>query len=172
MTPHTVLQRALVASLVVVGLAACCPSIQQETPQHTEALIVCPGAEEVNWVRFEGTDQLRYQIKVEYPADGIVSCISKRLSENGWQPLKEDFWNPGLPSSYVRGWTQHADATVYPEATVDAWANQWRNQSGDVAWYFLQYRYPPHDRHTLFVNAGFIPASEAKTQPKVPQNQQ
>jgi hypothetical protein len=157
------------ASVFGLALIACGPSIHQETPRHTDALIVCPGAEAVSWVRFEGTDRLGYQAKVEYPADSIISCISKKLSENGWQPLKEDFWNPGLPSSHVRGWTQFTDAAVHPEATVDAWASQWQNQAGDIAWYYLQYRYPPKDRYTLFVNAGFIPADKAKNQPKTPQ---
>jgi hypothetical protein len=169
MAAHKLTSLAL-ASVLALALTACGPSsTHQETPRHTDALIVCPGAEAVSWVRFEGADQLGYQAKVEYPADSIISCISKRLSENGWQPLKEDFWNPGLPSSHVRGWTQFTDATVHPEATVDAWASQWQNQGGDIAWYFLQYRYPPKDRYTLFVNAGFIPADKAKNQPKTPQ---
>jgi hypothetical protein len=159
---------ACVFALLVLasGLAAC---RHANTAHHTDAMIVCPGAEGVNWEQFQGTDQLAYRVKVEYPADSIIACISKKLSENGWQPLKEDFWNPGLPSSQVRGWTHSTDATVHPEATVDAWATQWQNQAGDVAWYFLQYRYPPHDRHTLFVNAGFIPANKAKNEPKTPQ---
>jgi hypothetical protein len=107
------------ASVLALALTAFGPSTHQEMPRHTDALIVCPGAESVNWVRFEGTDQLGYQVKVECPADSIISCISKTLDENGWQPLREDFWNPGLPSSHVRGWTQFTDATVHPEATVD-----------------------------------------------------
>ena len=148
------------------GTAAC---RHRNTTHHTDALIVCPGAEGVNWEQFQGTDHLVYQVKVEYPADSIIACISKKLSENGWQPLKEDFWNPGLPSSQVRGWTHSTDATVHPEATVDAWATQWQNQAGDVAWYYLQYTYPPQDRFTLFVNAGFIPANQAKNEPKTPQ---
>jgi hypothetical protein len=156
----------IISALTLIG---CRPSIHEETPRHTDALIVCPGAEAVRWVWFEGSDQLGYQVKVEYPADSIISCISTKLSENGWEPLKEDFWNPGLPSSHVRGWTQFTDATVHPEATVDGWLSQWQNQAGDIVWYGLQYRYPPKDRYTLFVNAGFIPADIAKKQPKTPQ---
>ncbi len=98
-----------------------------------------------------GTDQLAYNVKVEYPADSITAYISKKLNENSWQPLKEDFWIPGLRSSQVKGWTHFTDATVHPEATVDAWVTQWQNQAGDVAWYYLRYRYPQQDRYTLFV---------------------
>jgi|HubBroStandDraft_6_1064221.scaffolds.fasta_scaffold414918_1 hypothetical protein len=85
-------------------------------------MIVCPGVERVNREQFQGTDQLAYNVKVESPADSVTECISKKLNENSWQPLKEDFWNPGPPSSQVKGWTHFTDATVHLEATVDAWA--------------------------------------------------
>jgi len=171
MLRHTLLPRLILAGFLVFGLSACGRLKHQDMTHHDDALIVCLGAEPVNWERYAGSDQLGYQVKVEYPADSIISCISKKLSENGWQPLKEDFWNPGLPSSQVRGWTQFTDATAHPEATVDAWSSQWRNQAGDIVWYFLQYRYPPKDRYTLYVNAGFIPANKAKNEPKTPQIQ-
>jgi hypothetical protein len=118
---HTILAANKLRPLIlpiafVLGFGAC----NQDTAFRTDALIVCPGAEAVTWRKFRGTDQLAYRMKVEYPAEGTIACISKKLSENGWQPLKEDFWNPGLPSSHVRGWAQFADASVDPEATVDS----------------------------------------------------
>lgn len=164
---HRLLVCAFTFLVFAFGLSAC---RRGNTARHTDALIVCPGAEGVNWEQFQDTHQLAYQVKVGYPADSMIACISKKLSENGWQPLKEDFWNPGLPSSQVRGWTHFTDVTVHPEAAVDAWVAQWQNQAGDVAWYYLQYRYPPQDRYTLFVNAGFIPANKTKNEPKIPQN--
>jgi hypothetical protein len=166
MTESKNLACAFALLVLASGLAAC---RHGSTAQHTDALIVCPGAERVSWEQFQGTDQLAYQVKIEYPADSIIACISKQLSENGWQPLKEDFWNPGLPSSHVRGWTQFTDATVHPEATVDAWASQWQNQAGDIVWYSFRYVYPPGDRHTLDINAGFVPANIAKKMAKTPQ---
>jgi hypothetical protein len=168
MAAHKLTPLAL-ADVLLLVLTACGPSTHQETPRHTDALIVCPGAEAVSWMRFEGTDQLGYRVKVEYPADSIIACISKKLSENGWQPLQEDFWNSGLPSSHVRGWTQFTDATAHPEATVDAWASQWQNQAGDIVWYSFRYVYPPGDRHTLTINAGFVPANIAKKMTKIHQ---
>jgi hypothetical protein len=167
MTACALFQRIAIAT--VMASTSCGPSLHEETPRHTDALIVCPGSDAVHWVRFEGTDQLSYQVQVEYPADTVISCISQKLSQNGWQALEADFWNPGLPSSKVRRWAQFTDASVHPEATVDVWSNQWQNQAGDIAWYYLTYRYPPKDRHILFVNAGFIPADIAKKQPKTPQ---
>jgi len=161
----------LAAAFLFSGLNGCARGAHQDTPRHAEALIVCPGAKQANWLKFEGSDQLSYQIEVEYPASSIVSCISTQLREKGWRPLQEDFWNPGLPSSHVRGWTQSVDATVHPEATVDAWVAQWENEAGDIVWYSLTYKYPPGDRYSLTVHAGFVPASIAKKMPKDPKAQ-
>lgn len=138
----------------------------QERPLHPNVLIVCKGAIDAKWTTSQGSDQLSYQVKVEYPANSILSCISKALKETGWRPLRDDYWNPGLPSSHVRGWTQFADATVPPTATVDQWVAQWEDKTGNIAWYVLRYRYPPGDRCTLTVYAGFVPADIAKKTPK------
>ena len=179
MNPHkTIGAVALVACIWMVattfllfGTYGCARGTHQSVPHHPEALIIYPGAKETNWVKFEGTDQLSYQIAAEYPADGVVAYISAQLKEKRWQPLQEDFWNPGQPSSHVRGWVRFADATVHPEATVDAWAGQWRNDTDDIVWYYLTYKYPPGDRHSLAVNAGFVPASIARKVPKSPKAQ-
>ena len=168
----TSLPRLTVTAVLAIGLAACGRSAHQEAPRHADALVVCPGAEAVTWKTSARRDQLSYEVEVVYPAESVISCISNELAQNGWQPLKEDFWNPGLPSSEVGGWSQFIDATVNPEQTVYQWAAQWQNQAGDVAWYSLQYTYPPKDRYTLHVYAGFIPASEAKNEPKMPQARQ
>jgi hypothetical protein len=171
----TVLRRmsrfTLAAAFLFSGLNGCSRVTHEVTSLHSDALVVCPGAKQTNWVKFEGTDQLSYQIEVEYPASSIVSCISAQLKEKGWRPLQEDYWNPGLPSSQVRGWTQFFNPTARPEATVDQWAAQWENAAGDVVWYSLRYVYPPGDRHRLAVNAGLIPANIAKKMPKNPQPQ-
>ena len=160
---------ALATALLLFGLSGCMRGPRRAFPRSTDALIVCPGAKQTNWVKFEGTDQLSYQVEVEYPASSVVSCISAQLQEKGWRPLQEDYWNPALPSSHVRGWTNFVDATVHPEATVDTWAAQWENESGDIAWYYLAYRYPPGDRYSLAVHAGLIPANIAKKMPRTPQ---
>jgi len=172
MVAHSVISRFIRASAVLFcGLTASGQG-HQDAPRHTDALVVCQGATETRWTTLEGTEQLSYQIEAEYPASSVVSCISKKLSETGWRPLQKDYWNPGLPSSHVRGWTQFADATVQPSATVDQWAGQWENKAGDIVWYFLRYKYPPGDRHTLAVNAGFVSANVAKKMPKTPNLQE
>jgi len=160
--PRGMSRLALATVFQFAVLNGCAQRTHEDTLRHPEALIVCPGAKQTNWGRFEGTDQLSYQIEVDYPASNVVSCIMGQLKEKEWRPLQEDYWNPGLPSSRVQGWSQFVDATVHPEATVDQWAGQWENDAGDIVFYFLLYKYPPGDRHTLTVHAGFVPANIAK----------
>jgi len=126
-----------------------------------KALVVCPGATDILRKKWENTDQVSYRIVVSYPAESVLSCISNKLSQTGWEPLKEDYWNPGFPSSHVRGWTQFADASVQPQSSVDQWLGQWKDGVGSIVWYSLQYRYPPGDRNHLTVAAGYIPADVA-----------
>ena len=167
--PDAALARVTLAAVLALALTACGRWKPKDTLHHTDALIVCPGAKSIYWTWFHGEDQLGYQVDAEYPADGVISCISRQLSANGWQPLSYDICNPNRPSSQVTGWTQFMDATVHPEATVDQWGAQWQNQTGDIAWYLLQYTYPPGDRLTVSVHAGLIAADIAK---KMPQNTQ
>lgn len=150
------------------GLSAC----RQQVPHYSDALMVYPEATQVHWAKFNGTDQLIYQIKVDYPADEVIFWVSDQLKTKGWQARDEDYWNPGQPTSKVRGWTQFADATVQPQATVDAWVGQWENGSGDIAEYVLRYQYPPGDRYTLTVMAVLTPADLAKKAPKMPRRQE
>jgi hypothetical protein len=35
-------------------------------------------------IPIKGTDQLRYQIEVDYPASSAVSCIAEQLAEKGF----------------------------------------------------------------------------------------
>lgn len=160
-------QSLVATTLLALALVGCNGDPE---PPHPLALVVCPGATAIKWTKFGGTDQLGYRITIEYPAKSVLSCISDRLAAMGWVPLKEDSWNPGLPSSHVRGWTHFVDATVQPEAQVDAWAGQWQDKSGDLVWYYLTYRYPPDDRSALNVVAGFIPANLAKKEAKKSRN--
>lgn len=153
-------QLLLTTTLLWTVILIACKDKHQ--PAHPPALVVCPGATAINWTTYGSTDQLSYRVRIEYPAQGVLSCISGRLAATGWDSLKNDFWNPGLPSSHVRGWTHFVDAAVRPEAQVDAWAAQWQNKSGDLVWYYLSYRYPPDDRSMLNVAAGFVPVGSMR----------
>jgi hypothetical protein len=157
----------LASTFLLCGLSGC----RHQVSHYSDPLVVYPEATQVHWTKFQGTDQLIYEVKVDYPADSVISWISDQLKAKGWQARDEDYWNPGLPTSNVRGWTQFADATVQPQATVDAWVGQWENRLGDIAEYALRYQYPPGDRYTLTVMAVLTPADLAKKAPKNPQQQ-
>lgn len=158
-------QAMLASAFLLCGLTAC----RRHLPSYSDALLVYPQAREIRWTKFNGTDQLIYQLKVDYPAYNFILWISDQLKAKRWQVRNEDYRNPGLPTSEVRGWTQFADATVQPQATVDQWHGQWENESGDIVEYVLRYQYPPGDRYTLKVIAILTPASLAKKVPKAPE---
>ena len=110
-----------------------------------------------------------YEIPTPYPADVELAEISRRVSPE-WKPRTEDFWNPGLPTSQIRGWTDYIDGTTTPNTRVHAWNNQWQNSVGDLMVYQLLYRSktpppgidsmnPTVDR--LFVRAYLLSSSEA-----------
>jgi hypothetical protein len=163
--PQGISRLALATAFLFSSLIGC-----TRGTDYSEALIVCPGATKPNWEKLEGTyRQLDYQIEVEYPASSAISCISAQLKDKGWRPLQEDFWNPGHRSSHVRGWMQYVDDTLPRyKATVDLWTAQWENESGDIAWYQLTYRYPPGDRYKLAVHGGVLPANVAKNVKEMP----
>jgi hypothetical protein len=151
---------------VAIGTVAQTRQPPSNLPKGSEgALIVHPLAKNVEYAEFLGSGHLTYKIAVPYPADTVLQFIAKELSEKGWRPLREDFLNPGLPSSHVRGWTQYADATREPHETVHQWLAQWQNEAQELVWLSIQYRYPeskPPQLKTAEVFLAFSPAAIAK----------
>lgn len=130
--------------------------------------VVVPGASGVKQSTFQGQDQIIYHIQSEYPADDVLNTIRVHLKKLGWEPLKEDWLNPGLPSSHIRGWTYYEDETTKPATSVRAWGAQWENGAHDILEYGLEYRCPgnlcssTYDLRDLRVIAIHIPADLAK----------
>jgi hypothetical protein len=132
---------------------------------YSDSLVVAPFAHEVRFVKFHGTDQAAYSLQAEYPADDFINFIERQLESKGWQPLKEDYLNPGIPTSFVRGWGQFADATTRPESTVHQWMTDWENATGSIVRYTLTYRYhtgASPEMKTLHVSAVYMPAAIVK----------
>lgn len=134
----------------------------------TSFFVVVPGATGVKRSIFQGKDQIIYNVQSEYPADDVLSKITARLKKLGWEPLKEDWLNPGLPSSHIRGWTYFEDETTTPATSVRAWGAEWENGAHDILEYHLEYRCPgklcssTYDLHDLRVVAIRVPADLAK----------
>ena len=128
-----------------------------------EELIPLKGAENVRYDKGAYRSlHVGYGFIEKYPARDVLSQIAGRLKKLGWEPLKEDWLNPGVPSSHVRGWTEYVDGTVKPERQVHAWKAQWKNRAGDVVAYSFRYSYPQDgkaDLQSLWVNGSWYPAS-------------
>ena len=154
----------LLIGLLVAGAAALQCGCGR-TVREPSALIAPPGATDVRWVRFVGTDQLTCKLKERYPARAALQSISGQLAKQGWRPMKEDSLNPGLPSSHVRGWTEFVDGTRKPEEYVRRWGADWTNAHGDVVRYCLDYRSRlggPENLDTLGLAATYTPAKLAR----------
>ncbi len=156
---------SFVAVLIVVNLFLSCSgkkSSSQNPRDYSDALIILPNATNVHYTKLQGTDQVVYNLKVNYPATDIINNILKQLHLKGWQPLKEDFLNPGLPTSYIRGWTNFVDATKNPQREVYLWMSDWKNNKSDIVRYSFKYEYPingPKNLSSLQVIVIYTPAS-------------
>jgi len=157
--------RAARAALLLTfgyGVTSFCYGQAGSSTQRSESLVVVSGAMDPKYLaQPDGREQLAYTCAVEYPAQEIVASISRELRKRHWKPLKEDFLNPGLPSSLVSGWTSFQDSTTHPTEYVHQWMADWENPAHDVVRYDLEYRSPDdstRDLRSLQVIALYIPA--------------
>jgi len=162
----------LIALLIIFSFfISCCSSSKHDDPsKYSDALIVVKGAKDLSYRKFHGTDQLCYNVLTPYPAYQELSELSQKLESKGWEPLKEDYLNPGLPSSHARGWTDFIDATVEPKRQVHQWLAQWEYVNKDILWCSLRYSYPEGkkaDFDSLKVSLCFVPAKLAMESKKL-----
>jgi hypothetical protein len=156
---------SLLSLVAIAYIAGCDRSFDKKPKNYSDALILLPKATEVRYYELGGSFQLTYKIATEYPAADLIATISNQLKQGNWQPLKEDYLNPGLSSSHVRGWTSFQDGTKKPPQIVHQWLADWENQAGEVVRYGFRYQYESgktKDLKDLAVIAIFMPASLAK----------
>jgi hypothetical protein len=147
----------LLVSLPVVALAGCDACLDKTPPG---ALVVHPLGRDISFRRMWGTWQLYYRMDAPHPAEPVLSHIREALASQGWQALRDDHLNPGLPSSHEIGWTSFGDETSKPATKVHRWMGWWKNADEDVLVYILAYRYPEHgppDLNTLRMHAVYTP---------------
>jgi hypothetical protein len=159
----------LSALLLIAFFCGCQAKPSQNPKDYSSSLIVLPGASSINYARVNKTDQVTYNLKAEYPATEIINQLLKKTADAGWSPLKEDFLNPGLPTSVVRGWSDYEDMSKKPNTKVHSWQTDWQNISGDVLIYGFKYRYPINtqpDMSSMAVVAIYIPADIAQAMKK------
>jgi hypothetical protein len=136
---------------------------KQADGKSIKELVPLKGAEKVRYDN-GAYDSLyvAYGLNEKYPAREVLSQIAGRLKKLSWEPLKDDWLNPGRPSSHVRGWAEYVDGTVKPERQEHQWLAQWKNRAGDVVVYAFTYSYPRNgkaDLQSLWVNGSWYPAS-------------
>ena len=106
-----------------------------------DALIVVHGASRVVYKKLGPLFQVYYEVNTPYPAQTVLDELRSELAKRGWRQLKDDFLNPGLPSSNVTGWQSFGDRTTNPPTFVQQWLADWENSTGDVVVYGLRYRH-------------------------------
>jgi hypothetical protein len=153
---------------------AACQRPSDSAKRHADSLLVAPSAINPSYLAYpDGREQLTYMVDTDYPAESTTAFLSTQLRNQRWTALREDFMNPGIPTSEVRGWTQFEDASREPRASVRAWACDWEDGAHNITLYFLEYRYPmsgahdPPDSRMLHVMALYIPANVAEKMKRV-----
>lgn len=145
--------------------ASLCYGQANHPAQRSDSLILVAGANNPQYLTHsDGRQQLIYTCEAEYPAQAVVAAISQELQKKNWKPLKEDFLNPGLPSSFVRGWVNFEDDAEHPATYVHQWIGDWESSARDIVRYSLEYssqNTSTRDLHTLRITALYIPARAA-----------
>lgn len=131
---------ALLLGIIVLSHCSALWCQQGETTLRSWMIVVPPAANVKTFKLAGPRDQVSYRIQAEYPAENVIQPIEWRLKQLGWKPLPEDFLNPGLPSSTVRGWQYYEDKTTKPVSSVRVWEADWQNDKGDIVTYHLEYR--------------------------------
>ena len=142
----------------------------------SKALIVLGGATQLHRdPGAYGSYHVAYALAEKFPAPKAIQQISSRLKALGSTPLENDWLNPGLPSSHVRGWTDFADGTMTPMRHVHQWGAQWQNRAGNIVDYTLRYSYPETgspDLQSLWINGSWYPAAGVKAMQAITQRGQ
>src|SRR5512146_2007403 len=106
------MRTAILHSIIVMIVVACSAQGSPLT-QRPDSLLVAPFATDIRYLAANGndqvTDQLSYSVEESYPATDTLAFIRDGLKRMGWKPLEYDFWNPSIPSSHSRGWTNFVD---------------------------------------------------------------
>ena len=138
------------------------------TESAPDYLVIAGSATNIKHIRAHGQDQVVYNVKTEYPAHDVLKAIYSQLEKLGWIPLKEDYLNPGTPTSHVRGWQYFVDDSTNPRTSVRSWQADWESATHDILVYILVYRCKEdlcsntENLQDLRVTAVYVPAALAQ----------
>lgn len=143
----------------------CCTLILPAAARQPSTLLVLPGATNVERRSQYGAEGVQYELDAPFPALQPIQKILDHMSALGWQPLKEDWLNPGIPTSYVRSWVSFEDHSSKPWVHRYAWSSSWRNPTGDLVSYDFRYVLPDAGKRPLSrltVSASLVPVRLAE----------
>jgi len=120
-------------------------------PMRADALIQLPRAENVSYDVYKGRERLTYSLAEDYPAEKSLDQIRSRLKAQGWTPLDDNYFMPGVTTSHVTGWETFEDTDIDNDVRVivHAWSADWTNAEGDIVLYGLKYSYPKDGQPNL-----------------------
>jgi hypothetical protein len=156
-------------AVVVVSLAilAACGRLQDRQTWPAELIVVDGATTLTHTARRNGAHELTYQLRQLHPAESVLTRIQAALAPDRWQPLTEDWLNPGNASAVLRNWSHFIDGTKTPNTVVHIWFGEWKDGVGNLVEYSLRYDsalprgeifLEKPDNDTLKVTALFFPA--------------
>jgi hypothetical protein len=149
---RSIIRNSLIACFLLPSLLAGCNDTRPRIYNKSKALIILKNAEGTFYdLRDGGSIQLSYKLIADYPASSVLTEISTQLEGAGWHPLKEDFLNPGQPSSHVRGWSNFEDASRAPTKIGYSWMGSWEDKYRNIVTYIFIYQYPKNKKRNLSV---------------------
>jgi hypothetical protein len=129
------------AAALLLHCAAPSPEAEVDPGQLPVYLQPLAGSTGVRAAQDGAEAGVEYRLHACYPAQDQLARIAARLPAT-WKPRSEDFMNPGVPTSNVRGWTDYVDLSQKPETRVHHWAGEWQDDQGNILSYSLMYRSP------------------------------
>jgi hypothetical protein len=136
-------------------------------------MMVLEGAEDVQaYQQADNSTSVSYFVVATYPAAEVLMIIDQHLRALGFEPMRNDWLNPEIPSSYTRGWTDFEDASSDPPVLIHQWMTHWRNEEGSVVLVDLRYSSPvPIEQNalstpasdTVRITVALLPPDLAKT---------
>jgi hypothetical protein len=129
--------------LYAISMVACGPAGSGTEHKSTDFhFFVPPDAQNVREQSRQNVVEVAYSVATPYPAGRFICELENAVAHDRWHGLREDFMNPGLPTSLIRGWNDIVNGLKKPETHVHGWSSEWLNDEGELLSYWLRYEYP------------------------------
>src|SRR5689334_21087697 len=122
-----------------LAIFAACGGLQDRQTWPAELIVVDGSTRLRHTARGNGTHELTYQLRQLHPAESVLTRIQAALPPDRWQPLTEDWLNPGNASAVPRNWSHFIDGTKTPNNVVHVWFGEWKDGGGNLVEYSLRY---------------------------------